>query len=388
MARILIMSDSFLPEGNAAAVHMTELQKFYDKAGVETFIATSAVGELDIGRRHLKSVVRFPNYWKRSNKYILRAAGEFMSAVFIGLMLRFSSKFKDINRVIVYSPTVFWGLTLMLANVERNKVYYVLRDIFPLWIVQAGILTQKSIAYKVLDLIARLQFKTAEKIFVQSDFDRELLEREYSLGEDKVKILQTWMDDLSVPYSSNFDNLIDGSSKNILWLGNMGVAQNRDFVISVFNELITRCNDITINIVGVKKQDRQVLTENLVKCAKIGKQVNIIHQLSHADCVQLALKSDLGIFSLGWQTTDGNIPGKFITYAMAELPIFGMCSENAEIASLVRLHGLGSCYHGSCHKTAAKNLMAELHKNHDKQLIKQYFQNHHSTEYAATTLME
>ena len=74
--KILIISDSFLPEGNAAAVHMSELQKHYDGLGVETIIATSASGSLDLGNENLIKIIQFPNKWKRSDKLALRAIGE------------------------------------------------------------------------------------------------------------------------------------------------------------------------------------------------------------------------------------------------------------------------------------------------------------------------
>ena len=111
MLKILIISDSFLPEENAAAVHMSELQKFYDDLGAETMIATSASGYLDVGQKNLKGVFRFPNKWKRSNIFILRAFGEILSATLIGLLLRFEKKVKSVDRVIVYSPSVFWSWT-------------------------------------------------------------------------------------------------------------------------------------------------------------------------------------------------------------------------------------------------------------------------------------
>ena len=84
--KILIISDSFLPEGNAAAVHMSELQKYYDGFGVETIIATSALGSLDLGNKNLIKIIQFPNM-ERSDKS-LRAIGELFSAL-NWIMIRF-----------------------------------------------------------------------------------------------------------------------------------------------------------------------------------------------------------------------------------------------------------------------------------------------------------
>jgi len=51
--------------------------------------------------------------------------------------------------IIYYSPTIFLGkIVLRLRRLWKAKTYLVLRDIFPRWIVDLGLLSSKSIIYK------------------------------------------------------------------------------------------------------------------------------------------------------------------------------------------------------------------------------------------------
>lgn len=65
---MLIISDSFLPEGNAAAVHMSELEEYLHELGHEVILCTSASGALDASYQAEKLIKQVPNPWKRSKK--------------------------------------------------------------------------------------------------------------------------------------------------------------------------------------------------------------------------------------------------------------------------------------------------------------------------------
>ncbi|MDA7551196.1 hypothetical protein N8760_05195 [Rhodobacteraceae bacterium] len=367
---------------------MTELQKFYDEAGIETVIVTSAVGELDVGIRHMKGIVRFPNYWKRSNKYILRAAGEIASALVLGLIARFSKKFEDIDRIIVYSPTIFWAITLKFAKFNPKQVLLIVRDIFPYWLLKTGLLRETNLAYLSLNFIAKLQFKKAGRIYIQSENDAQLLREQYSIPGNKIAILNTWMNPIDFKPSQRLDKFIDKNSKNVLWLGNMGIAQNRDFVITVVKKALKLDGSLKFNIVGLKIHDRHALQRALMSIAEPDKKrVRIIEHLTHEECAQLALRSDLGLVSLGPQTTDGNIPGKFITYTMTGLPVFALCEEKSAISKIIVVERLGQVYHGQDAALGAGILVETLRNQYDKQNIHRYFASQHSTETAVQTLL-
>ena len=304
-------------------------------------------------------------------------------------MIRFSCKPKHFERVIVYSPSIFWALTLKILNINPQKVRLIVRDIFPLWLLTAGILKKFSPAFMFLNMIAKLQFKMAGRVFLQSEQDIDLVKNEYCVGISNLFLLQTWMNKEYFKPVNELDKLISKDNKNLLWLGNMGVAQNRDFVISMLKNVLIKDNNVNINVVGLKEHDCKHFEESLWDIDEDQRQrIAITKYLTHHYCVQLAIRSDLGIFSLGGHTTSGNVPGKFITYMMAGLPVFGVCAKNSKIGSIVLNNYLGYYYSGECPATAATELLRTLNTCYKKELLDNYFITHHSTENAAKLLLE
>lgn len=386
--KILIISDSFLPEGNAAAVHMSELEQSLDEIGHEVVLFTSASGALDARLRTNKIIKQIPNPWKRSKKYLLRVLGEIISAIVLGLVARFSKDCKNIDKVVVYSPTIFWAITLKFAKFKPKKVLLIVRDIFPYWLLKAGLLRETNLAYLSLNFIAKLQFKKASRIYIQSESDAQLLREQYYIPENKIAILNTWMKPVEFKPSLRVNEFIDKKSKNVLWLGNMGIAQNRDFVITVIKNALKLNGSMKFNVVGLKAHDRNALQRALMYIAEPDKKrVRIIEHLTHEECAQLALRSDLGLVSLGPQTTDGNIPGKFITYTMTGLPVFALCEEQSAISKIIVMERLGQVYHGQDAARGAGVLVETLRNRYDKQNIHRYFASQHSIETAVQTLL-
>jgi len=378
-----------MPEGNAAAVHMTELQKYYDELGIETIVATSACGRLDLGRKKLKKLIQAPNPWKRSNAYFLRTFGEIWAAIAIGIKIRFSIECRKAERVVVYSPSIFWSLSLRIAKLSSDKVRLIVRDIFPLWLLNAGLLQKSALSYKLLNWVAALQFKSTDRIYVQSSSDEQLIRKEYSTSGKQFYLLQTWMSKSSYKITSDTAKYIDPAKTNVLWLGNMGVAQNRDFVISVIAKILEIGTSVKFNIVGVKAHDRDVLKGILDKLDEHQRKcLEIIDYLTHEECAQLAIRSDVGMFSVGKQTTDGNVPGKFVTYVMAGLPVFGLCPEKSTISSIVLNNEIGQCCSDENIESVVEKFTETIAGLKDLKNSNEYFIQNHSIDYATTMLME
>lgn len=378
-----------MPEGNAAGVLMTELQKYYDELGIETIVATSACGVLDLGCEKLKKLIQVSNPWKRSNAYFLRTFGEIWAAIVIGIKIRFSIECRNADRVVVYSPSIFWSLSLRIAKLSSDKVRLIVRDIFPLWLLNAGILQKSALSYKLLNWVAALQFQSADRIYVQTKSDEQLIKKEYSISGKKFYLLQTWMKKSFYKITSDTAKYIDPAKTNVLWLGNMGVAQNRDFVISVIEKILETETLVKFNIVGLKTHDRDVLNFVLEKLDDHQRKcIEIIDYLTHEECAQLAYRSDLGMFSLGKQTTDGNVPGKFVTYVMAGLPVFGLCPEKSTISSIVSNNEIGQCCSDENIESVVEKFTETIAGLKDLMNSNEYFIQNHSIDYAATILME
>ena len=386
--KILIISDSFMPEGNAAAVHMTELANKLSQLGHTIYICTSANERIRETLVHPAEVFQFKNPWKRSNKYVRRALGEMISALILGFMLRFSRKSLAFEKIIVYSPTIFWALTLLLVRRKNLTVDLIVRDMFPLWLMHAGILQKRSFQYKILNIVAKLQFLLADNIYVQSKIDQNMLIDAYNLSESKIKELNTWMDKVAFEPDFQPRNFFNEEGKHILWLGNMGIAQNRDLVIDVICHALALDTSLHFNLVGIKEHDKRFFERKIYGMEKhFTDRINLIPSLSHVDCVQMAYRSDLGFLSLSDKTTSGNIPGKFVTYLMSGLPVFALCDDKTSISEVINANSLGAAFDGKSPNDCAIRLVEAIKKDFNASVIKNYFDLNHATQSAVEILL-
>lgn len=70
--------------------------------------------------------------------------------------------------IVFYSPTIFWGaLVKRLKSLWRCAAYLILRDIFPAWAVDAGLL-RKGLVYRFFRRKEIQQYEVADRIAVQS----------------------------------------------------------------------------------------------------------------------------------------------------------------------------------------------------------------------------
>ena len=80
------------------------------------------------------------------------------------------SKYKTFkpDLVVWYSPSIFFGILILLLKLRyKFHAYLILRDIFPEWANDLGLI-KKSLPYYFFKFIASLQYFAANTIGVQS----------------------------------------------------------------------------------------------------------------------------------------------------------------------------------------------------------------------------
>lgn len=383
----LIITDSFAPESSAAAIMMTQLTSKILSLGCSTVVGTSVENKIEITDSDKLRLFQVKNKFKRSNKYYRRVIGEIIASIWLGLKLRLGLISADLENIIVYSPSIFWFLTIKLVNSKSSRKILILRDLFPLWLLKAGVLHGERFPYKFLNYFARLQYDAFDRIYVQSQIDVETLVNKYLISENKIQVLENWQDEIIEDNVPDLDNHICKSRKNLLWLGNLGVAQNQKFVISVLIEFVKANKDVKINFVGLKPHDKQKILSNFPDLLS-DDSFSFIERLDNNQCAQLAYKSDLGLLSLNHLERDGNIPGKFISYMMTGLPTFALCGKDSAVGNKIANNNLGFVETGLDHGTCARALSIAIRKNLDRAKIKNFFLANHKTEIALARIMQ
>lgn len=269
-------------------------------------------------------------------KFYLRGINELLTPILMLIILflnRFN--FKLFKVVIWYSPSIFFSpLIYFIKKLSKAKTYLILRDHYPEDLNNIGILKSKII-FNLLRLFNKCQFKIADKIGVQSKNSKNYLKK-YKIQKEKIEVLYNWAgDNNNIPY--NFlDTKIKGK-KVLLFLGTMSIAQHNKLTYKMINHFKSIQN-IVILFVGsgsgfaeVKKFASNKNIKNIFICDQI--QPEYVKSLCEKCCT--------GLIFLNKNFDSHNIPGKFVSYLRAGLPVIADINDKSDLAILIKDFNLG-----------------------------------------------
>ncbi|MGC2745352.1 MAG: glycosyltransferase, partial [Candidatus Angelobacter sp.] len=185
--RILLLIDDYYPSTKAAPKIMHDLGEQLVREGHQVIVITpndSVAESLSVCVEDGITVVRVRTGRLKYAGRALRGLREFRLSASIWRKARTFLKSTPCDLIIFYSPTIFFGdLVHKLKALWRCPAYLVLRDIFPLWAVNAGIIG-KGMLYRYLHYKELRQYNAADVIGVESSgnlpyFSEELRRKNY-----------------------------------------------------------------------------------------------------------------------------------------------------------------------------------------------------------------
>lgn len=240
-----------------------------------------------------------------------------------------------------YSPSIFHGpLVKKLKDINRCKSYLILRDIFPEWALNLGIM-RKGLPYVFFKMIERYQYSVADKIGVQTPANIQYFSRRPDKALSKVEVLHNWMKTPSSKSCSCSISLSDGplaGRKIFVYPGNMGKAQDIAQFMDVIAMLDQLRADVGFVFVG-RGSEVTALTEEITN-RRLG-NVLIFDEIRHDEISGLYAQCDFGMVFLDSRHKTHNIPGKFISYMHYGLPTLACVNKGNDLLDLVRSRRLG-----------------------------------------------
>src|SRR3954462_1490842 len=162
----------------------------------------------------------------RARSFVRRALAEMWLPFAMYRNIR-NSPLRQANWDIIswYSPPIFFGpLIWKLRRNSGARTYLILRDIFPEWAVDLG-LVRKGPVYLVFKAIAALQYAVSEVIGVQTPSNLAYLSKWVSPNR-RVEVLHNWLAVTpDVGCSITLADTALAGRKIFVYIGNMGVAQ-------------------------------------------------------------------------------------------------------------------------------------------------------------------
>lgn len=377
-----IICDSFAPLNTSAAIQMQDLCEEMAHQGQEVIVLTPYHGldknyKTNHNHDHNIKILYFKTFGYRDKSKIKRFFGEIILPFYmIFKIIILKEKFQKIDGIIWYSPTIFFGpLIKFLKKKYKCKTYLIVRDIFPDWALDMGLINN-GLRYAFLKYVANYQYKLANTIGVQSSGNLVFFEKFLNNKHQNVEILNNWLRLKSrTTCSIDLQNTILARKKIFIYSGNMGIAQ----CVSVLTDLAYNFRDNSD--VGFLFIGRGSELPALKKFCLINKLDNVlfIDEINSEEIPALYDQCHVGLISLDSRHKSHNIPGKFISYIRSGLPVVALVNKDNDLIDLINSKQVGEACSNKLHlKQKAVSLLQKIDhdKNHQERCVDLYVKNY------------
>jgi glycosyltransferase involved in cell wall biosynthesis len=243
-----------------------------------------------------------------------------------------------------YSPPIFFGaLIFVLRRGSGARTYLILRDIFPEWAVDLG-LVRKGPVYLVFKAIAAIQYAVADVIGVQTPSNLAYLSRWARSPRRRIEVLHNWLSVMpDVGCSIAVGNTGLAGRKIFVYVGNMGVAQGMDIFIELIQGLRHR-DDIGFVFVGRGSEFARLEAE---KTSRDLNNVLFFGEIDSSEIPGLLAQCHVGLVALHPDHKTHNIPGKFVSYVQYGLPVLARVNGGTDLERLIQDEQVGKVYAGN-----------------------------------------
>ncbi len=341
--KIAIITASYPPMRSSGAIQVQDLAMALACAGHKPFVLfpdhivkESVVLEEQNNITNLR--IKFPK--TRDRNYLIRAAFELIMPYAMWYRLSFS-KFRDnsYDAVVCYSPSIFFAPLIGKLKSENNAIcYLIVRDLFPKWSVDLGLIKSGSLIHIFLQFVESKLYSAVDIIGVQTESNFEHFKNILISKNTTVEVLYNWLSKSSTSACSiNLNKTRLKGKKVFIYAGNMGVAQGLEPIISLINEFK---HDESIGFLFV---GRGALFNKIKNQIDEGELCNAIiyPEISPEEIPSLFQQCYAGLICLDKRHTTDNIPGKFLSYMRSALPVLAAVNPDNDIIKIIEENRVG-----------------------------------------------
>jgi glycosyltransferase involved in cell wall biosynthesis len=346
--KIGIIADCYLPMRTSAAQMLHDLAIEYVDMGFQPivivpdeFIDAQVVSEKLSGVEIIRCRVK---PYRQKGKVWRGLCEAFIPLVMIFKLIRTSNYQQNFSAIIWYSPSIFlWPLVFFMKVVNRCSAYLVLRDIFPDWAADTGLL-RRGLTYALLKGVASMQYWTADVIGVQSPRSREYFLANHKVGAP-VYVLHNWLGHrTALPTDIDLNTGVLAGKTIFVYAGNMGVAQGLPLIVDVIEELNSARSDIGFLFIGRGSEVswlHQAITDRKLS------NIHLVEERAPGEVASIFLQCHVGLILLDHRHQTHNIPGKLISYLRSGLPVLACVNEGNDLVELISRYQVGAAYAGT-----------------------------------------
>jgi O26-antigen biosynthesis N-acetyl-L-fucosamine transferase len=343
--RILILVDCYYPSTKSSAKLVHDLAVELVRRGNQAMVLTPSetiAGELEERTEDSVTVVRVKTGPMKGVNYIIRAANEMCLSARIWRSAKAFLRQNPCDLIVFYSPTIFFGpLVRKLKTLWKCPAYLILRDIFPFWAVDAGVL-KKGPIFHFFRRVAAQQYRIADVIAVQSPANLHFFATTFSRENFHLKVLFNWTALQEAPRQrTNYRESLGWKDKIVfLYGGNIGVAQDIDNILRLAARLALR-PDIRFLLVGEGSEMRRLKKSIESSHAR---NLQLLPTMSQAEYLSMVSEFDVGLISLDARLASHNVPGKLLSYLYWGMPVLASVNPGNDLFALLQESAGGLCF--------------------------------------------
>ncbi len=340
--RIALIADAFPPLRTSCAVQLRDLSQELVQQGHKptVMIPASAIDQpWRLEDMNGVEVLRLKAPTTKDINYVQRTINEFLMPFAMLRNLR-KSPLAGVrwDGVVWYSPTIFLGpMAKSLKKANACRSYLIIRDIFPEWAVDMGLLG-RGLPYRFFKAIERYQYSVADVIGVQTPANLQYFSDWTSHPDRMVEVLQNWLADAPLAGCSiSVEDTPIAGRTIFVYAGNMGVAQGMGILIDLAERLSDR-QDIGFLFVGRGSDSKRLREE-----AKARGLDNVVFfdEVDPSEIPGLYAQCHVGIVALDPRHKTHNIPGKFVSYMQGGMPVLATINFGNDLVNIIESEGVG-----------------------------------------------
>jgi len=351
--KVLIITQNFHPEIGSHANRMNNIFQLLQLDDYEVSVLTT---EPSYPNKHLYEDRKFWNnetlnehenihrVHVKNRKYAFSMLNRLIHYIEISLKMLFFVLFdkQKYDVVFVTSPAIFMAFVGVIAKIKyKSKFILDIRDLWPESLKGVGVFNNKWII-KFFSILEIYLYRKANYIVINSIGFMDYIVKKSKVDRNKI----TFIPNAAREFEVNAVNKKDEQFK-VIYTGNIGLAQDVDFLKKLVHRLAE--NHIMITIVGYGQKKNELF--KFVSDNKLA-NVTIENPTTRHECLKLNAKHHVGVLALNdKEVFETVLPGKLIDYMSSGLPVVaavsgyskeliennrtGFVSENRDAAEIV-----------------------------------------------------
>ena len=367
--RIALLPDDYLPDSTLVHAKMFhELALEFKRLGHEPVVITPGLPFQ--AKRLTKDTIDGVEVWRfRTGKTrgvgkLKRAINESLFSLNAWLAVRDSVRKAPFDLCVNYSPTIFFGPLvnrIKIANPECRS-YLILRDMFPQWVIDEGMLRDGSLIARYFRFFERYNYRSSDVIGLMSQANIDYFKTVHS-DFTNLEVLRNWSTVAPVPIAPETHDIRKAHhlrDKVIFFYGgNIGHAQDMANIMRLAKNLLPYP---AAHLLLVGQGDEVELVHHLKSEWRLT-NVTVLPSVNQETYRQLLKQVDVGLFSLAKTHKAHNFPGKLLGYMLESLPILGSLNPGNDLVEFINGQETGFAFVNGDDKALQEAALKLLNSN-------------------------